>query len=939
MPSTTETKKDEPKKLKPCCACPETKRVRDECIIQNGEEQCGKLIEAHKQCMRDAGFNGMTDGASASNPAVGDEKPAQDDKMVKDLLQRAAALIRASNGLPRLGDNYEICVSYGSFGELMSVSRTRLQVLLQKVYAAAGVKVRFQPRDAQQIGILVDKIVAGNDIVTERTGILLDEIAKANRRDAVKVPKAISQAVSTMRSVETAPVIRDVPLQLERPLHPGAGLSAAEIARRRTLARHNDMLSKVQTHIKKPQKEFGFGRFIDNSSDIFKPKLVVKHNAVERPVGVTIIDDEPAGPSQNEWISDESDIGNPYKTELERFVVPAKQMESQEILAYKPLAETPLVLVDDFEKLEALRDTLNSVSIFAVDIEHHDHRSFLGFCCLIQISTVDTDYIVDPFKIWEHMPILNEPFSNPAILKVLHGADSDIVWLQRDFGIYVVNMFDTGRAMRHLGMGKYSLLYLVETLCGVQLNKEYQTTDWRVRPLPEEMIHYAREDTHYLLFCYGTLRERLIQAGNPTTHNLLATVYSESTALCGKIYEKPIFDPNGFTRGTLSAKRTLNNRQLFAMRSLWQWRDETARKEDESLNYILPAHMMFHIAESLPRDMQGILNCCSPVPPPVKEHLITLHRMVLEARDRPLEVTNEQGRTKRTECETLMAIRMRQQMNNNIDFIRGRLLWDDAEVYAAIENADFPAVTKQLLLKSYAGEAPIYERSEKYDIVREGRELLEKFGNVASPYECYQLAVKERDQRLEVERAMAKSQADAAPKEQRYSHHDPAVTRKPVEEINDALANSEGLVVFKEPRDDDDDEEEAAPDSSNRHQTVLEDDILTKKALKRRHQQAKKAVDIPFGQPAEKMLKKEPKVEGSGDFTPVDYSSYGTQMFEQHHLGKRGLISWGRLLAGRLIAHSIDGPNLCDAPFWGAANKAVLLAYSCHIRKPRIEPQ
>ncbi|CAH1971875.1 unnamed protein product [Acanthoscelides obtectus] len=48
---------EHPKKLKPCCACPETKRVRDACIIEKGEENCGDLIEAHKQCMRNAGFN------------------------------------------------------------------------------------------------------------------------------------------------------------------------------------------------------------------------------------------------------------------------------------------------------------------------------------------------------------------------------------------------------------------------------------------------------------------------------------------------------------------------------------------------------------------------------------------------------------------------------------------------------------------------------------------------------------------------------------------------------------------------------------------------------------------------------------------------------------------------------------------------------------------
>ncbi|KAM3959631.1 cytochrome c oxidase copper chaperone-like [Aphomia sociella] len=44
-------------KLKPCCACPETKRARDACIIENGEENCGPLIEEHKACMRKMGFN------------------------------------------------------------------------------------------------------------------------------------------------------------------------------------------------------------------------------------------------------------------------------------------------------------------------------------------------------------------------------------------------------------------------------------------------------------------------------------------------------------------------------------------------------------------------------------------------------------------------------------------------------------------------------------------------------------------------------------------------------------------------------------------------------------------------------------------------------------------------------------------------------------------
>ena len=43
-------------KCKPCCACPETRIPRDECVIENGEENCQDLIEAHKQCMLKHGF-------------------------------------------------------------------------------------------------------------------------------------------------------------------------------------------------------------------------------------------------------------------------------------------------------------------------------------------------------------------------------------------------------------------------------------------------------------------------------------------------------------------------------------------------------------------------------------------------------------------------------------------------------------------------------------------------------------------------------------------------------------------------------------------------------------------------------------------------------------------------------------------------------------------
>lgn len=67
------------------------------------------------------------------------------------------------------------------------------------------------------------------------------------------------------------------------------------------------------------------------------------------------------------------------------------------------------------------------------------------------------------------------------LFQVFHGAESDIIWLQRDFGIYVVNMFDTRKAMKELSYRKYSLQHLIQECCDVVLNKDLQKADWRVR--------------------------------------------------------------------------------------------------------------------------------------------------------------------------------------------------------------------------------------------------------------------------------------------------------------------------------------------------------------------------------------------------------------------------------------------------------------------------
>ena len=55
------------------------------------------------------------------------------------------------------------------------------------------------------------------------------------------------------------------------------------------------------------------------------------------------------------------------------------------------------------------------------------------------------------------------------VVKVLHGADKDIQWLQRDFGIYMANMFDTGQASRVLEYPGHGLAYLLQHFCAIKV--------------------------------------------------------------------------------------------------------------------------------------------------------------------------------------------------------------------------------------------------------------------------------------------------------------------------------------------------------------------------------------------------------------------------------------------------------------------------------------
>ncbi|KAG2554648.1 hypothetical protein PVAP13_9KG595900 [Panicum virgatum] len=266
------------------------------------------------------------------------------------------------------------------------------------------------------------------------------------------------------------------------------------------------------------------------------------------------------------------------------------------------IEDTPFTLVEDHKGLMELAKKLKSVTEFAVDLEHNQYRSFQGLTCLMQISTRREDFIVDTLKLRIYIGLyLQEPFKDPTKRKVMHGVDRDIMWLQRDFHIYVCNLFDTGQASRVLQMERNSLEHLLLHFCGVTAKKEYQNADWRSRPLPEEMIKYAREDTHYLLYIYDLMKQRLQRESTPE-NDLLLEVHKRSNEICLQFYEKELLTDTSYLHIYGLQEHELNAKQLAVVAALHGWRDRIARQEDESTGYVLPNKALIEIAKQMPTD-------------------------------------------------------------------------------------------------------------------------------------------------------------------------------------------------------------------------------------------------------------------------------------------------------------------------------------------------
>jgi len=254
------------------------------------------------------------------------------------------------------------------------------------------------------------------------------------------------------------------------------------------------------------------------------------------------------------------------------------------------------IWVDEQSLFNAMIVDLSRQSRIAVDTESNSLYAYREQVCLIQFSSENIDYLVDPLTNLD-LSALKKIFADSKIEKIFHAAEYDLICLKRDFGFSFVNIFDTMIAGRILGYRSVGLASMLETIFQIEINKKYQRANWGRRPLPEEMIQYACQDTHNLIPLRNKLK-KLLEKSHRT-----ALANEDFIRLCGIEYQSK--ERNG-TCWRVVGNREMNPQQLSVLQSLCDYRELMASKQDTPPFKILSNRVLVNIALASPDNEAGL---------------------------------------------------------------------------------------------------------------------------------------------------------------------------------------------------------------------------------------------------------------------------------------------------------------------------------------------
>jgi ribonuclease D len=249
--------------------------------------------------------------------------------------------------------------------------------------------------------------------------------------------------------------------------------------------------------------------------------------------------------------------------------------------------------IDSDAKLHQLVKELKNESLLALDTESNSLYAYHTRTCLIQLSTREQDFIIDPLAIADMQP-LGKLLADERIEKIFHAAEYDLICMKRDFGFSVNNLFDTMYAARLCHMNQFGLANLLQRFFDVKVNKRHQKDNWGKRPLNQDSLQYAQMDTHYLPELRDMLLEKLDKLNRL---NEAQEVFEDVLRIEGK---ENGFDPDGYWK--IGVPNSLSRRQMAILRELYLLRDALARDKDVPPFKIFSNNVMVTISVQQPQN-------------------------------------------------------------------------------------------------------------------------------------------------------------------------------------------------------------------------------------------------------------------------------------------------------------------------------------------------
>jgi ribonuclease D len=225
------------------------------------------------------------------------------------------------------------------------------------------------------------------------------------------------------------------------------------------------------------------------------------------------------------------------------------------------------VYVRERAAMERLIQRIDTAERVALDTEADSLHNYFEKVCLVQLSFSGEHYLIDPLAGLD-LNGLSEALADKPL--ILHGGDYDLRMLRASIGFRPRReVFDTMIAAQLLGLEQIGLAALTERFFAITIGKAGQKSDWSRRPLSENQLRYAVNDTRFLERLANRMHGELSARGRVDWHRESCRAMVESS---GRDHAR---DPKNAWR--IKGAGRLTRRQLAYLRELWRWRDQHAR--------------------------------------------------------------------------------------------------------------------------------------------------------------------------------------------------------------------------------------------------------------------------------------------------------------------------------------------------------------------------